>query len=113
MENVQDVDFLDAFEKEIEAKDASDLQKAQEKSDLISVMDTPEGERVLRRILAETKPFGLSYTRGDTHETAYREGMRRVGLWLLAQMGDANAELCNRVAHNIGARNGHNDTASR
>lgn len=113
MENTQDLDFLDAFEKEIEAENASDLQKAQEKSDLSSVMNTPEGERVLRRILAATKPFGLSYTRGDTHETAYREGMRRVGLWLLAQMGDADAELCNRIVYRIGARNGYNDTAGR
>lgn len=97
MELSKNVDVLDELERELAESERSDEQKALENVDLVRVMQTPEGERVLRRILAFSRLFKVSYVRGDSHETAYCEGRRQVGLWLLSIMGEADAALCSRV----------------
>lgn len=50
---------------------------------------TPEGERVLAQILVRCRLWDRSYVPNDTHETARREGMRDVGLWIMEAL---NAE---------------------
>lgn len=65
----------------------------------LRVMDTPEGAHVLRSILAETYPYRTTYTRGDAMETAYREGKRAVGLWLMAKMGEVDSALGVSIVH--------------
>lgn len=48
-----------------------------------ALADTAEGRQVLSQILARCRVWDRSYVPGDTHETARREGMRDVGLWIL------------------------------
>lgn len=55
------------------------------------VMDSAEGAHVLREILEESGIFRTSYARGDQFETAFREGRRNLGLWLLNKMGEADS----------------------
>lgn len=106
MSEAQDLEFFDAFEREVIGETPDESARLREISDLCFVMRSREGERVLRRILGATRLYGLSYTRGDSHETAFREGMRRVGLWLLSEMGEADAGLCAEIVHQIGAHHG-------
>lgn len=62
-------------------------RKEQQDTDLRVAMSSVEGRRLIWRILDEiagvTEP---SYTAGDTHETARREGRRSVGLDLLTEV---------------------------
>lgn len=44
---------------------------------------TPAGERVLAQILVRCRLWERSYVPNDTHETARREGMRDIGLWIM------------------------------
>lgn len=113
MKERKNVDVLDEIERELAVSNDNSSKNAVENLDMVRVMQTPEGERLLRRILAFTRLFTVSYFPGDSHETAYREGRRQVGLWLLSAMGEADQALCTRVMN--GARNGHNsaDSADR
>ncbi len=43
----------------------------------------PEGRRVLAQLLVRCQVWEHSYVAGDTHESARREGMRDVGLWIM------------------------------
>jgi hypothetical protein len=45
--------------------------------------ETPEGERVLAQILVRCLLWERCYVAGDALETARREGMRDVGLWIM------------------------------
>ena len=66
-----------------ELKEASDkeaeIRAIQERSDLKRVMDSPEGRRVLWRVMAYAGTFKPSFTE-DSYLTAHNEGMRRVGI---------------------------------
>lgn len=66
------------------------LRKEKEMDDLRKVLGTPEGERVLWRILKKTKFFDSSWTGNST--TFYNEGMREVGRLLLAEIAEASPE---------------------
>lgn len=47
---------------------------------------TPAGARVLAQLLGRCRVLDRAYVPGDPLETARREGMRDVGLWLLAML---------------------------
>lgn len=49
---------------------------------------TPAGRRVLAQILERSRACERSYVPGDSLETARREGMRDIGLWLIAMLAD-------------------------
>lgn len=49
----------------------------------LAFLDAPAGRRALAQLLARCRVWERSFVPGDTHETARREGMRDVGLWLL------------------------------
>jgi len=49
---------------------------------------TPGGRRVLAQVLARCRVLDRAYVPGDAAETARREGMRDVGLWLLEILGE-------------------------
>ncbi len=51
--------------------------------DFASLFGTVHGRRVLAQILVQCQLWERSYTAGDSHETARREGMRDVGLWIM------------------------------
>lgn len=50
---------------------------------------TPAGRRVLAQLLARCRVCARSHVPGDALETARREGMRDVGLWLLDMFDEA------------------------
>jgi len=53
-----------------------------------TVANTPEGRRFLRRVLAECGIYQSSFAKGEGDVTAYREGKRSIGLWLLSLFDD-------------------------
>ncbi|WKJ88765.1 hypothetical protein QZJ86_12105 [Methylomonas montana] len=54
-----------------------------DKTDFKAIIDTAEGRRFIRRVLAECGVHKLSYNFTDTgSNTAFKEGKRSIGLWL-------------------------------
>ena len=54
--------------------------------DFRRLFETDQGQRVLAQIMSRCQVWERSYAEGDTHETARREGMRDVGLWIMEIM---------------------------
>lgn len=76
-------------------KDRRTAEKAERSAyliDLRDVMQTPQGRRVLKGLLSRTHVFAVSLS-GDVAATAFREGERNVGLSLMSDMREADAEI--------------------
>ena len=58
-----------------------------------AVFGTPDGELVLQHILKHGHVFETSFVRGDPHETALREGERRLALSILRHVCRDHAEF--------------------
>lgn len=54
--------------------------------DYRKVFQTPEGERVFRDLMKQFHGMAVTYFRGDTHETAFREGQRNVLLHIANEL---------------------------
>ena len=65
---------------------ANSKGNSQVMTDMRTVIEAPEGRRVLRRILEQSNILSPSYAAGDALGTAYNEGLRAVGLWLKVEM---------------------------
>ncbi len=64
---------------------------ADRQRDFRAVFDaTPAGRRVLAQVLDRCHVCGRSFVAGDGLETARREGMRDVGLWMLEILAAEN-----------------------
>lgn len=62
----------------------ADYSHASRRRDFRAVLrETPAGRRVCAQILGRCGVLGRSHVPGDPLETARREGMREIGLWLL------------------------------
>lgn len=61
-------------------------ERSQEQVDIGLLMDEPHGRRIAYRLLDTAGCFRMSHTTGDPYETAFKEGCRNVGNWLLAQL---------------------------
>lgn len=78
-------------------KQRDDEQKKQENkrklelSDLLYVMDSPSGRRLAHRMLEQAGVYTQSFNPDNPHLTAFNEGRRRQGLWLLAEIMEAAA----------------------
>lgn len=59
-------------------------------ADLRAVLALAEGRRWLWRLLAHAELFRSSFDADNPARTAYREGRRGVGLWLLDEMAQAD-----------------------
>lgn len=58
-------------------------------SDFKAIVDTPEGRRFVRRVLAECGVHRLSFNFTDcATNTAFKEGKRSIGLWLQSLFED-------------------------
>lgn len=53
-------------------------------SDFKTLANTAEGRRFLRRLLAECGVYQLAFTAASPDTTAFKEGRRSIGLWLLS-----------------------------
>jgi hypothetical protein len=71
--------------------------KHQARADMLTALGLPETRRLLMRIMAQSNILGLSYAAGDALATAHNEGLRRVGLWLKAEIDQADPEAFARM----------------
>lgn len=62
------------------------------REDVATVLSTPAGRRFVWAMLGKCGVFSLSYTRGDTHETAFNEGKRQVGNPIFAEIQSEHPE---------------------
>lgn len=74
------------------AKESDRARLERELNEDLAVWNTYDGRAVTRRLLAECGVFRLSMA-GDSHQTAFNEGGRNVGLRLLARMTESAPEL--------------------
>lgn len=79
-----------------EEQDAKIVEKKKSKrqqqlDDLASVASTPQGIRVLKRILTEAHVFHTTYT-DDARKSAFLEGHRNLALMLVADIAKAAPE---------------------
>jgi hypothetical protein len=83
---MQDDIDIDTRARQRKAKDdeARQAQRA-EVRDIAAVMDIPEGRRVTHRLLTQAGVFRTSFA-VDPCQTAFNEGQRNLGLWLLSQI---------------------------
>ena len=58
------------------------------KDDLKFIMSNARGRRFMHELLAKSRLFAASYVPGDSHTTAFHEGMRAIGRDLLAQIDE-------------------------
>lgn len=69
-----------------------------------NVMGSSDGAFVLREILSQAHLFRTTYVRGDASETAFQEGRRSAGLWLLAKLGDADKDLARELLNAVDSK---------
>ena len=60
-----------------------------EMEDLKIALNHNSSRRVLSKILTQCRPLAPSYAPGDALAQAYNEGLRAIGLWLLAEIEKA------------------------
>lgn len=101
---MRDHDFLE--EMEIYANRSDGLKSQQVVAEEMrehnmwrDVMNDASGARILRMILEESGIYRTTYVRGDQFDTAFREGQRNVGLWLLNKMGQADQARTAEILH--------------
>lgn len=70
------------------SKDRKQDQREVEVSDILAVMTTPSGRRVLARILNFTG-MDVDTFDEDPYRHARNSGLRSVGLWLKSELKDA------------------------
>lgn len=58
------------------------LAELRRRSDFLTVLEIPAGRRVLLEILEKCNVFGPSIAE-DAHQTAFNEGVRQPGIWLI------------------------------
>lgn len=86
------------------------LETEQRDADLLEVMKTPWGRRVVYRLLSNAKLEQPSYAAELTHATAFNEGVREMGVklnrelkrvafneWLLMQQENAAPKLVHQL----------------
>lgn len=70
--------------------DLARMQREQEVGDLRALLALPQGRRFLRRLLIATGPLASGYT-ADSSTTAFKQGVRWAGLWVLREAMEADA----------------------
>lgn len=66
------------------------MQREMEVADLRALLAMPEGRRFLRRLLVATGPLASGYT-ADGSTTAFKQGVRWAGIWVLRESMEADA----------------------
>lgn len=81
-------------EADTEAKNAADekLLRQIEKGDIKWLMAHKQGRRIIWRLLGRTGVFQSSYRGDGDANTTFREGVRSIGLLLLADVNEACPE---------------------
>ena len=71
---------------------ATPRSAADVRGDFHAVFTSERGRRVLAQILARCHMWEPTFYGEDTHETAFREGERQIGLWIYELMIDEPVE---------------------
>jgi len=77
---------------ETKSKAQEKREEQEAKNDIIAVMKTPEGRRYVWRLLEKAGVFRTPY-RGSTNDTMVRIGNHSIGVEIMTEIIDANAEL--------------------
>lgn len=72
-------------------------QREQTRHDLKRLLGQGEGLRYLARLVALSGALGASYSPSGPEATAYNEGLRRMGLFILAEAQEHAPELLPRL----------------
>ena len=91
------MDIFNKHEEEAKRKEAIDKIKAEDQQRRINyglTFSTQEGFEVLKDLVRVGHFTEVTMTVGDTHETAFREGERKMFLYILAQL---SAELQSKL----------------
>ena len=79
-------------EREAEAEDAEARDhRRKELEDLRWLLGHPQGRRIALRLLDETGVFRSSFNHSGSL-MAFNEGRRNIGLWMTAELMEANSE---------------------
>ena len=76
--------------------DKQKLAREQELADLHAVLNNPQGMRMVKRLLALSNAFGMSFAT-DPYSTAFNEGLRQVGIVILRDAQEAAPELMSEL----------------
>ena len=74
--------------------------------DLKEILASPSGRRLLMRLIKESNYLKASYVTGDTHTTAFNEGLRRMGQWLALKINEAKPGELFRLLAEEGEKDG-------
>lgn len=77
-------------------------EQQQDELDFKKLSETAEGRRFIRRLMDECGVYRISYAPEDHSLTAYREGRRSIGLWLLSlfeELPDTYIKLLTEITH--------------
>lgn len=76
--------YLDDEHQREQREQLQQAKAAQDAQDFASMAASPEGRRWLRRLLEECRIYQSTFT-GDALSSAFQEGRRSTGLWVLEQ----------------------------
>ncbi|KKM17596.1 hypothetical protein LCGC14_1674210 [marine sediment metagenome] len=68
------------------------LLREREVEDLKVILNSAGGRDFVWRLLSQCGNYKISFT-GDNNLTNFNEGKRQIGLWLLAEIGEANPHV--------------------
>jgi hypothetical protein len=81
----------------------ADRHKRLDREDLIAVLNTPSGQAVFWRILEHAHPYEANRAE-DEFRRGIQEGERRIALWLIALIEDADAAGLAKMMAEAGVR---------
>ena len=84
MSNFDPLDLRGQERHKEQSDERNKLAFDQERGDLVWLMGSKRGRRIMWRLLERTGVYRSSFT--GNSETFFREGQRNVGLWLMAQI---------------------------
>ena len=74
-----------------------EMARQEREADWKAVLATPAGKRMLGYLLAESGYHGIFYGGPDTHFTAYHEGRRSIGQFIVRQAQIAAPEALSAI----------------
>ena len=90
----------DRLARRVEKNDLAKHDRDRELSDLKAVMRTPEGRRLVWRLLELSGVYRLSY-QGNKDDAVFNDGRRSIGLVLMADLHEHCPELYNTMAKDV------------
>lgn len=93
MDSILDQEYADAKKQ----KDHHKFKDRQLKTDIINVMETESGRRLIYKILDDTKMFALTLYHADQSAMCYNIGKRDMGMKIFDLINAAAPELLNKM----------------